>query len=160
VGEPIFGKSARDMAMSRVLLQLFEITELFHMRLRPELVLLQKTMVQAEGVARALDPELDIWAVSRPIVERFLRRELGAESVIEDAADDLRRLRAAARHLPQAMQDMSSLAAAWRNGAVALDSGTVDALSRRMSRSRRASAVALWVIALAALALTFTVWLD
>lgn len=160
VGEPIFGKTAQDMPMSRVLLQLFEITELFNMRLRPELVLLQKTMVQAEGVARALDPALDIWAVSRPVVERFLRSELGAESVIEDAADDLRRLRTAAKQLPQAMQDVASLAAAWRNGAVALDAGTVDALSRRLSRSRRSSALALWVLALAAAALAATALLG
>lgn len=159
VGEPIFGKTAQDMPMSRVLLQLFEITELFHMQLRPELVLLQKTMVQAEGVARTLDPQLDIWAVSRPVVERFLRAELGAESAIGDAVDDLRRLRAAAKHLPQAMQDMATLAAAWRNGAVALDAGTVDALSRRMSRSRRSSTLALWTLALAAIALVTTLWL-
>ncbi len=154
VGEPIFGKTARDVAMSRVLLQLFEITELFDMRLRPELVLLQKTMVQAEGVARALDPELDIWAVSRPVVERFLRRELGPEAMLEEAVTDLRRLRDAARDLPRTMEDMRSLAAAWRNGAVALDTKTVDALSRRMARSRRGLTFALWAAALAVLAAT------
>ncbi|MFT6461220.1 MAG: ubiquinone biosynthesis protein, partial [Maricaulis maris] len=57
VGEPIFGKTADQVPMSRVLMQLFEITALFEMRLRPELVMLQKTMVQCEGVSRQLDPQ-------------------------------------------------------------------------------------------------------
>ncbi len=77
VGEPIFGKTADQVSMSRLLLQLWDVTHLFDMRLRPELALLQKTMVQAEGVARAIDPELDIWAVSRPVVEAWIKRELG-----------------------------------------------------------------------------------
>lgn len=160
VGEPIFGKTAREVPMSRVLLQLFEITELFDMRLRPELVLLQKTMVQAEGVARSLDPDLDIWAVSRPVVERFLRAELGPEAAVEDMITDLQDLRAAARKLPQAVDDVSAMAAAWRSGAVALDAATVDALSDRISRTRRGGAVALWVLAAAAAALVLTVWVG
>jgi len=56
VGEPIFGKSAEDVSMAKVLMQLLEITEIFDMELQPQLILLQKTMMQAEGVARRLDP--------------------------------------------------------------------------------------------------------
>ena len=62
--------------MGGVLTQLFEITALFDMRLRPELVLLQKTMVVAEGVARRLNPEHDIWAAADPVVRRYILREL------------------------------------------------------------------------------------
>jgi ubiquinone biosynthesis protein len=62
--------------MSRVLTQLFEITALFEMRLRPELVLLQKTMMTVEGVARRIDPEHDIWMASEPVVRRWIAREL------------------------------------------------------------------------------------
>ena len=62
--------------MSRVLTQLFEITALFDMRLRPELVLLQKTMMTVEGVARRIDPDHDIWAASDPVVRRWIAREL------------------------------------------------------------------------------------
>ena len=76
VGEPIFGRRAADVSMSRLLGQLFEITGLFDMRLRPELVLLQKTMVTVEGVGRRIDPTLDIWAVAEPIVRRWILREL------------------------------------------------------------------------------------
>jgi ubiquinone biosynthesis protein len=76
VGEPIFGRTAAQVSMTRLLTQLFEVTALFDMRLRPELVLLQKTMVTVEGVARRVDPDLDIWAAAEPIVRRWMGREL------------------------------------------------------------------------------------
>ena len=76
VGEPIFGRPARDVSMGRLLGQLFEITGLFDMHLRPELVLLQKTMASVEGVARRIDPDHDIWEAARPVVERWIAREL------------------------------------------------------------------------------------
>ena len=76
VGEPIFGRPAREVSMGRLLGQLFEITALFDMHLRPELVLLQKTMATVEGVARRIDPDHDIWEAARPVVERWITREL------------------------------------------------------------------------------------
>ena len=76
VGEPIFGRQAADVSMGRLLGQLFEITALFDMHLRPELVLLQKTMVTVEGVARRIDPDHDIWAAAEPVVGRWILREL------------------------------------------------------------------------------------
>jgi ubiquinone biosynthesis protein len=88
VGEPIFGKDAREVGMGRLLGQLFEITALFDMHLRPELVLLQKTMVTVEGVARRIDPAHDIWAAARPVVERYVARELGPVARVRRAAEE------------------------------------------------------------------------
>jgi ubiquinone biosynthesis protein len=89
VGEPVFGRKARDVSMGRLLAQLFEITALFDMRLRPELVLLQKTMVTVEGVARRIDPDHDIWAAADPVVRRWIARELSpatkARALLKDA---------------------------------------------------------------------------
>ncbi|MBN4683690.1 ubiquinone biosynthesis protein UbiB, partial [Pandoraea nosoerga] len=87
VGEPIFGRSARDVSMGRVLGQLFEITALFDMRLRPELVLLQKTMVTVEGVARRIDPAHDIWAAADPVVRRWIARELSPAGRVKALAE-------------------------------------------------------------------------
>jgi ubiquinone biosynthesis protein len=87
VGEPIFGRKAGDVSMGRLLGQLFEITALFDMHLRPELVLLQKTMVTVEGVARRIDPENDIWAAAKPVVERWIARELSPVRRLRDLAD-------------------------------------------------------------------------
>jgi ubiquinone biosynthesis protein len=84
VGEPVIGARASDVSMGRLLAQLFEITALFEMRLRPELVLLQKTMVTVEGVARRLDPHHDIWAAAEPVVARWIARELSPAAKLRD----------------------------------------------------------------------------
>jgi ubiquinone biosynthesis protein len=103
IGEPIFGKTAEAISMSRLLLQLFDVTHMFGMHLRPELVLLQKTMVQVEGVSRALDPQHDMWTASRPIVERWVQRELGPEAIARRAVDEAAQGFAALRRLPQTL---------------------------------------------------------
>jgi ubiquinone biosynthesis protein len=96
VGQPIFGRSAKDVSMGRLLGQLFEITALFDMHLRPELVLLQKTMVTVEGVARRIDPDHDIWAAAEPVVRRWIARELSptekVKSLVQDAIGALQSL--------------------------------------------------------------------
>ena len=82
--------------MGRLLGQLFEITALFDMHLRPELVLLQKTMVTVEGVARRIDPDHDIWAAAEPVVRRWIARELSptekVKSLVQDAIGALQSL--------------------------------------------------------------------
>lgn len=98
VGEPVFGRNARDVSMGRLLAQLFEITALFDMALRPELVLLQKTMVTVEGVARRIDPTHDLWAAADPVVRRWISRELSPAAKARDFADEaLRAIKALAR---------------------------------------------------------------
>lgn len=99
VGEPIHGKSASDVSMGRLLLQLLDFTHTFGMQLRPELVLLQKTMVQVEGVARAIDPGHDIWAAAEPVVKDWITQNLGPAGAaklvaqnVKDVADRLKRL--------------------------------------------------------------------
>ncbi|KAA5800893.1 2-polyprenylphenol 6-hydroxylase [Alkalicaulis satelles] len=110
VAEPIFGKSASEVAMSRVLLQLFEITDLFDMRLQPQLVLLQKTMVQAEGVCRLLSQDHNMWEASGPAVTRFMRRELGPEGKARDILRDLDALRATVIALPATLERLTEAA--------------------------------------------------
>ena len=76
VGEPNVGRPSGSVSMGRLLGLLFEITALFDMHLRPELVLLQKTMVTVEGVARRIDPGHNLWAAAEPVVRRWITREL------------------------------------------------------------------------------------
>jgi ubiquinone biosynthesis protein len=96
VGEPVFGRKASEVPMSRVLMQLFEITALYDMHLRPELVLLQKTMMTVEGVARRIQPDHDIWTAADPVVRRWMARELSPAARVkrfaEEAATALRNL--------------------------------------------------------------------
>ena len=85
VGEPIFGQSIKDISGGNLLAQLFEITEKFNMATQPSLLLLQKTMVVVEGVARKLYPETNIWEVSRPVLENWLKNIKSPKSTIDTA---------------------------------------------------------------------------
>ena len=84
VGEPIFGMDASRISMARLLSYLFEVTERFGMQTRTELILLQRTMVVVEGVARSLDPHINIWEVARPIVETYIRENIGPKALARD----------------------------------------------------------------------------
>lgn len=90
VGEPLFGRTAADVSMNRLLTQLFEITALFDMKLRPELVLLQKTMVTVEGVARRIYPGVDIWVAAEPVVQRWIARELSPAKRLREIGQQAR----------------------------------------------------------------------
>ncbi|XCE53077.1 2-polyprenylphenol 6-hydroxylase [Candidatus Liberibacter asiaticus] len=90
IGEPIHGQSSDVISMGKLLTMLFEITELFDMMTRPELVMLQKTMVVVEGVARMLNPEFNMWVSSEPIVEEWIRDHLGAKSCVVDFQDGIK----------------------------------------------------------------------
>ena len=84
VGEPIFGVGAAGISMARLLSYLFEVTVRFGMETRTELILLQRTMVVAEGVARSLDPDINIWDVAKPVVERYIRDNIGPKALLRD----------------------------------------------------------------------------
>ncbi|KUJ84066.1 2-octaprenylphenol hydroxylase [Ruegeria marisrubri] len=84
VGEPIFGMDASQISMGRLLNYLFEVTERFGMETRTELILLQRTMVVVEGVARSLDPHINIWEVAHPVVEDYIKRSIGPRAALRD----------------------------------------------------------------------------
>ena len=85
VGEPIFGQSIKDISGGNLLAQLFEITEKFNMPTQTPLLLLQKTMVVVEGVSRKLYPETNIWEVSRPVLEDWLKDIKSPKSTLDTA---------------------------------------------------------------------------
>ncbi|WP_405117198.1 2-polyprenylphenol 6-hydroxylase [Phaeobacter sp. BS23] len=84
VGEPIFGMDATHISMGRLLNYLFEVTERFGMETRTELILLQRTMVVVEGVARSLDPHINIWDSARPVVEDYIKKSIGPRAIVND----------------------------------------------------------------------------
>ena len=73
IGEPIFGQKVKDISGGKLLKQLFDITDKFNMQTQPQLLMLQKTMVVVEGVARKLNPDTNIWETSRPVLEKWLK---------------------------------------------------------------------------------------
>jgi ubiquinone biosynthesis protein len=126
---------------------LFEVTGLFDMRTRPELLLLQKTMVVVEGVARTLDPKLDMWTVAEPVVREWMERHLGPVGRIENAAEGAAGLLA---NVPTLMSRgavlVEQLDAITRDGLV-LAPETVAAIGAAEARRTRWTRVALWTIA-------------
>ena len=86
IGEPIHNRTAEDISMAKLLTLLFEVTGLFDMRARPEVLMLQKTMVVVEGVARTLDPRLDIWATAEPVVREWITRHFGPAGQFDHVA--------------------------------------------------------------------------
>jgi ubiquinone biosynthesis protein len=150
IGEPIHNRPAAEISMAKLLTLLFEITGLFDMRTRPELLLLQKTMVVVEGVARSLDPDLDMWATAEPVVRDWVERHLGPAGRIEDAAQGAaevgRFLGGVPGLLSRGARIADQLDAATRDGLV-LSPDTVQAIGVAEARRNRWTAVALWVIA-------------
>ncbi|MEL7105914.1 MAG: 2-polyprenylphenol 6-hydroxylase, partial [Pseudomonadota bacterium] len=105
VGEPIFGMEADRISMGRLLNYLFEVTERFGMETRTELILLQRTMVVVEGVARSLHPSINIWDVARPTVEDYIKDNIGPKALLRDLAATARVVSRFGPKLPQLAED-------------------------------------------------------
>ena len=156
IGEPIHNRVAEEISMAKLLTLLLEVTGLFDMRTRPELILLQKTMVVVEGVARGFDPKLDMWTISEPVVREWMERHLGPAGRIEDAAKDATNFLAGVPSLmTRGAVLIEQLDVITRDGLV-LAPETVAAIGRAEARRNRWSAIALWAIALL---LAWIVWL-
>ena len=89
IGEPIINQRAKNISMGNLLFQLFDITKQFNMNLQPQLLLLQKTMITVEGVARKLDPEINFWEISKPEIEKWLKDELGVMNRLKQTRESL-----------------------------------------------------------------------
>ena len=158
IGEPIHGQSADTISMAKLLTLLFEVTQVFDMETRPELLLLQKTMVVVEGVARTLDPAFNMWKTAEPVVASWIAGNLGPRGMIEDAGDGLKALASLARQAPdfaarteRLSLEIDKMAA---NG-LRFDAETANAIGKAEARHGRSGRWALWVIALS---IVYLVW--
>ncbi|HEX3439466.1 MAG TPA: 2-polyprenylphenol 6-hydroxylase [Pseudolabrys sp.] len=150
IGEPIHNRTAEDISMASLLTLLFEVTGLFDMRTRPELLLLQKTMVVVEGVARSLDPKLDMWKTADPVVREWIARNLGPVGKLEGAVEGAGEIGRFMGQVPSLLNRAGTLVdqidAITRNGLV-LSPETVAAIGAAEARRNRWTSIALWVIA-------------
>jgi ubiquinone biosynthesis protein len=154
IGEPIFGRSARDVSIARLLGQLFETTRRFDMQAQPQLVLLQKTMVVVEGVCRSLDPDFDIWEAARPVAEKWVATNMGPEAAFTRAGETFGALGKLAQDLPQLVKNAEELSQMVAEGGVRLHPDTARAIAaeqERQSRPWRAAVVILAFVIVAIL---------
>jgi ubiquinone biosynthesis protein len=150
IGEPIHNRTAEDISMAKLLTLLFEVTGLFDMRTRPELLLLQKTMVVVEGVGRSLDPKLDMWTTAEPVVREWMTRHLGPTGKLENAAQGMAEVGRFVGNAPglltRGARVLDQLDEITRDGLV-LSPQTLAEIDKAERRRSRWTVVALWVIA-------------
>ena len=149
IGEPIHSRTADQISMARLLTLLFEITGLFDMKTRTELVLLQKTMVVVEGVARSLDPRLDMWSTAEPVVRTWIEENLGPVGKLQDAGHAFGMLAKFAGNLPKTLQrterTIEKLEDMMDNG-VEFSDDAVRQFGAMQHKAQRFTHLALWAL--------------
>jgi ubiquinone biosynthesis protein len=156
IGEPIHGRAASEISIADLLGQLFAYTEVFEMKTRPELLLLQKTMVVVEGVARSLDPELNIWNAAEPIAREWVETNYGVAGRLKGAGEGAELLGKVVAEVPRLLEQGERVAQALAETAQAglrLDDETIERLAAAQARHDRWSRWAMWATAAALLAI-------
>ncbi|MBO6756419.1 MAG: 2-polyprenylphenol 6-hydroxylase [Roseibium sp.] len=159
IGEPIHGQDASEISMARLLTQLFEVTDLFDMRTQPQLIMLQKTMVVVEGVARTLNPHLDMWTTAEPVVRTWIEQHLGPAGRLRDLGSGLNAVSRIATDLPlfaDRIGRMSEELEKMTRDGLRFDEETAEAIGKAEARHTRSGRLALWVIAVSIAVLAIT----
>jgi ubiquinone biosynthesis protein len=131
IAEPIRDRPLAEISIGRLLGQLFEVTEAFAMETQPQLLLLQKTMVVAEGVGRALNPSLNMWQLAQPLIEHWMAENLGPQAQLRTAVEDGLEV---ARRLPHLLERAERLADGLSEGGLKLHPASLAALIGRRAR--------------------------
>ncbi|MEM7500814.1 MAG: ubiquinone biosynthesis regulatory protein kinase UbiB [Pseudomonadota bacterium] len=136
VCEPIFNKPLSEISFAQVLIRLFDTARRFNMEVQPQLILLQKTLFNIEGLGRELYPELDLWKTAHPVLRRWMDEQVGGRAVIDSLRANLPQLREAMRELPGVLRNLSEQAA---NGSlsVKIRSAELDAIHERLENAQR-----------------------
>ena len=128
IGEPIRGKPLQQISFARVLGQLFSISETFKMEVQPQLLLLQKNMLMAEGISRQIAPHLNIWTLAQPLIEDWMRENRGPEARFLEAAEDSLRM---IRRLPPLIAHLDRLASQLANTGLKLNPEVLNVINRQ-----------------------------
>jgi Predicted unusual protein kinase len=133
IGEPIFGQSVKDISGGKLLKQLFDVTEKFNMQTQPQLLMLQKTMVVVEGVARKLNPETNIWETSKPVLEKWLRESKDPINTINDTLKDSVEVIKKLPNLPEVMDKANQALSFLAGGQIPQNSNSFNELNLKKS---------------------------
>ncbi len=133
IGEPIFGQAVKDISGGKLLKQLFDVTEKFNMQTQPQLLMLQKTMVVVEGVARKLNPETNIWTTSKPILENWLKETKNPMTTINETINSTSEVIKRLPEFPEIMDKANQALTFLANGQIPQNSNSYNALSDKRS---------------------------
>ncbi|MHB8884191.1 MAG: 2-polyprenylphenol 6-hydroxylase [Methylovirgula sp.] len=151
IGEPIHARPADQISMAKLLTLLFEVTALFDMKTRVELVLLQKTMVVVEGVARGLDPKLDMWSTAEPVVRSWIEDNLGLLGRVDDVKRITGSLAKFAAGLPATLvrtENITTRLEVIAEEGFEISETALQKIEEAHAHALRLGHLALWVIAL------------
>jgi ubiquinone biosynthesis protein len=140
VCEPQFDRPLKDISLGQVLLRLFQISRRFNVEIQPQLVLLQKTLLNIEGLGRQLDPELDLWTTAKPFLERWMNEQVGWRGLLERLGNEAPRYAQMLPELPRLLHQ------ALRQQGHQPDTTAVAALLAEQRRTNRLLQGVLWVV--------------
>ena len=129
IGEPIFGQSVKDISGGKLLKQLFDVTEKFNMQTQPQLLMLQKTMVVVEGVARKLNPNTNIWQTSKPVLENWLKETKNPINTLNETLNDTTEVLKRLPDLPAIMDKANQALSFLASGQIPQNSNSYQALN-------------------------------
>ena len=153
IAEPILDKSQTEISVARLLSQLFQVTEHFQMETQPQLLLLQKTMLVAEGVGRNLAPETNLWSLANPLIERWVAENMGTEAIISETVETVTE---GIRKIPRMLSDLEKKTAEIAQGGLKLHPDTIRSIGYS-SKRRWYSSPILYLIAISVLVLLLIV---
>ena len=133
IGEPIFGQEVKDISGGKLLKQLFDVTEKFNMQTQPQLLMLQKTMVVVEGVARKLNPNTNIWTTSKPVLESWLRETKDPIKTLNETLDTTSEVIKRLPEFPEIMDKANQALTFLANGQIPQNSNSYNALNDKKS---------------------------
>ncbi len=133
IGEPIFGQTVKDISGGKLLKQLFDVTEKFNMQTQPQLLLLQKTMVVVEGVARKLNPNTNIWETSKPVLENWLKETKDPINTLNDTLKSTSEVLKKLPEFPEIMDKANQALSFLASGQIPQNSNSYNALNEAKS---------------------------
>ncbi|MEQ1776569.1 MAG: AarF/UbiB family protein, partial [Burkholderiales bacterium] len=154
VCEPIFDKPLKDISFGKLLLRLFQTSRRFNMEIQPQLVLLQKTLLNIEGLGRDLDPDLDLWATAKPFLERWMSEQIGWRALIRQVQEEAPFWSTAIPQLPRLIHR------ALNEDRVAPLQKQIDLLQREQGQLRHSLALVTALFALSTGLVALLIWLH
>ena len=149
IGEPIFGQAVKDISGGKLLKQLFDVTEKFNMQTQPQLLMLQKTMVVVEGVARKLNPNTNIWTTSKPVLENWLKETKDPFKTINDTIQNTSEVIKRLPEFPEIMDKANQALTFLASGQIPQNTNSYSALNTKkleMTAFRNQSIISLLVL--------------
>jgi ubiquinone biosynthesis protein len=160
VCEPIFGKPLAEISFGLVLMRLFQVSRRFNVEIQPQLVLLQKTLLNIEGLGRQLDDQLDLWETASPFLERWMKEQIGWRGWVENLKKEAPYWAKIAPQVPRLVHEALIAQSGHASSVISRGHMSPSSVPAVVRHGNFATNFWLAVIALTLLAILFTLWIP